>query len=193
MGAPPEVKKCVIVAAPHTALADGFWMLMFAWWWGLRISWLVKRSAVRGPFGWFLRRMGAIPVDRSAPQGLVGELAAEFASRDELLLSIPPEGTRARREYWKSGFYHIALSAKVPICLSYLDYARRTGGFGPCFPLTGNYRADMDRIRAFYQEISGKHPARFTHPRLREESQDSEQSSKTTARPDPQVVRPHSQ
>lgn len=169
-GDPPDVPRCVIIAAPHTYWWDGFWMMMFAWYWGLSISFMVKRSTTRGPLGWMVRWAGAVPVDRSAAHGLVGELVRAFAERPRLFLSIPPEGTRARREYWKSGFYHIARQANVPLCLSYLDYGRGRGGFGPCFLLSGDVRKDMDRIREFYRDVRGRYPERFTAPRLKEES-----------------------
>lgn len=168
---PPLLDKYVVVAAPHTEWWDGFWMLCFARWWGLRINWLAKKSVVRWPVAGLLRRTGVVPVDRSAPQGLVGQIVEQFEQREQLVLSIPPEGTRARREYWKSGFYHIAQQANVPVCLSYLDYGKRESGFGPCFRLSGNVRADMDRIREFYSGITGKIPENFTPPRLREEDE----------------------
>ena len=179
VGGPPPLPKFVVVAAPHTAWMDGFWMLAFAWRWGMSIDFLVKRSATRGPLGWIVPRVGGIAVDRSSPQGLVGELAREFGKRDRLVLSVPPEGTRARGEYWRSGFYWIAKEANVPVCLSYLDYGRRRGGFGPCVvpsdsSSSTSIRADMDRVRAFYRDVRGKYPERFTPPRLREESEKSE-------------------
>lgn len=166
---PPRLDKYVVVAAPHTYWWDGFWMLMFAWWWGLRINWLAKHTVMRWPVAGLLRRTGVVPVDRRAPQGLVGQIVAEFERRDRMVLSIPPEGTRTRREYWKSGFYYIAQQANVPVCLSYLDYERRVAGLGPCFQLSGEIRQDMDRIREFYANVTGKVPERFTPPRLREE------------------------
>ena len=168
-GDPPALEKYVIVAAPHTALADGFWMNAFAWYWGLDVSWLVKKSLVRGARGALLRRFGAIPVDRDRPEGVVDELVAAFATRRRLLLAIPPEGTRARRTHWKSGFYRVARAAGVPICLAYLDYGRRRGGFGPCFSPTSSVTADMDRVRAFYAGVRGKVPERFAPPRLHDE------------------------
>ncbi len=168
-GRPPVLKKYVIVAAPHTAWADGFWMLAFAWWWGLSISWMGKNQLNRGFAGWFLRKVGIIPVDRSGPHGLVGFIVDEFERRETLLLSIPPEGTRARRELWKSGFYHIARQAGVPVCLSYLDYEKREAGFGPMIEITGDVKKDMSAIRAFYADVSAKYPELFTPPRLREE------------------------
>ena len=168
-GDPPVLDKYIIVAAPHTWWWDGFWMLAFAWWWGVQLKWLVKSTAAWGPFGWFLRSVGAVPVDRSGPQGLVGALVREFGKRQSLIVSIPAEGTRARKQYWKSGFYHMALQAKVPICLSLLDYGGGRGGFGPCFIPSGNIRADMDMVRDFYRTARGRIPDRFTPPKLKEE------------------------
>jgi|SRR6185437_2236553 len=170
-GAPPAVPKMVVVAAPHTVLRDGFWMVAFAWWWGIRLQWVVKSDLSGGPVGWFLRQVGAVPVQRSAPQGQVTLLAKEISRAAEIVLSIAPEGTRARRDVWKSGFYHIAREAKVPICLSYLDYGRSEAGFGPCFMPSGDIRADMDIVREFYQGVQARHPELFTPPRLREEDE----------------------
>lgn len=168
-GDPPELQRYVILSAPHTWWWDGFWMVTFAWYWGLSISWFVKSSSTKGLLGWLPRLVGAIPVDRRAPQGLVGELTRAFGEREHLILVIPPEGTRKKREYWKSGFYHIARQANVPICLSYLDYGRNRGGFGPCFYLSGDVRADMDRIREFYRDVRGRKPEMWTPPKLIEE------------------------
>lgn len=168
-GPPPKLDKYVIVAAPHTTWWDGFWMLAFAWHWGIELNWMGKASLLKGPFGWVPKRAGLVPVDRSKPQGLVAQMAEVFEERDTVLLAIPPEGTRAKREYWKSGFIQIARAAKVPVCMSYLDYDKREAGFGPVFEPSEELSADMDRVRAFYKAEWARHPALFTPPRLREE------------------------
>lgn len=168
-GPPPTIDKYVIVAAPHTTWWDGFWMLAFAWWWGIHLNWMGKSSLIKGPLGFVPLRAGLVPVDRSAPQGLVSQMVDQFEQRDSILLAIPPEGTRAKRDYWKSGFYQIARGAEVPICLSYLDYEKREAGFGPLFDPSGDVPRDMDRIRAFYKIEWSRHPKLFTPPRLREE------------------------
>ncbi len=173
-GAAPKLDKYVLIAAPHTEWWDGFWMLCFSSWWGVRMNWLAKKSVMRWPVAGLLRRTGIVPVDRSAPQGLVGQIVEQFEQRERMVLAIPPEGTRGLRDYWKSGFYHMARQANVPICLSYLDFKTRVAGFGPCFDLTGNVRADMDRVREFYAGIEGKIPENFTPPRLREEDEVAE-------------------
>jgi 1-acyl-sn-glycerol-3-phosphate acyltransferase len=144
-------------------------MVAFAWWWELPLRWIVKSSLSGGAVGWLLRRLGAVPVDRSAPQGQVAALARAIRAQREIVVSIAPEGTRARTTHWKSGFYHMAREAQVPICLSYLDYGTRKGGFGPCFMPTGDVKADMDVVRAFYRDVRAKYPEQFTPPRLREE------------------------
>jgi 1-acyl-sn-glycerol-3-phosphate acyltransferase len=169
-GPPPALDKYVIIAAPHTTWFDGFWMLAFAWSWGIELAWMGKASLTKGPLGWIPRKFGVIPVERSSPQGLVAQVVEQFAVRDSMLLAIPPEGTRARREWWKSGFYQIARMADVPICMSYLDYSKHEAGFGPCFEVGEDIVADMDRVRAFYKAEWAKHPELFTPPRLQEET-----------------------
>jgi 1-acyl-sn-glycerol-3-phosphate acyltransferase len=168
-GAPPAVPRCVVIAAPHTSLMDGFWMLAFAWYWGISFGWVVRKSMTQGPLGYWLRYTGAIPIDRENPAGLVEDLARAVEARPSLYLALAPEGTRALRSHWKSGFYRIAQAANVPICMGYLDYAKKRGGLGPCFT-PSDIRSDMDLIRAFYKDKTGKHPALFTQPLLKEES-----------------------
>jgi 1-acyl-sn-glycerol-3-phosphate acyltransferase len=172
-GALPACRRAVVVAAPHTSNWDLPYMLAVAYALGVKPSWLGKREAFRGPLGWVLRRLGGVPVDRGAPRGLVGEVVARFAEAEELFLVIPPSGTRGRAEHWKSGFYHMARGAGVPIVCAYLDYGERVGGVGLVLTPSGSVRADMDRIRAFYASKRGKYPAQATPVRLREEETDA--------------------
>jgi len=130
---------------------------------------MAKHTIFWGPFGPLLRAMRGIPVDRRSPQNLVQQVAERFAQADELVLAVPPEGTRKQVEYWKSGFYQIARAAGVPVVLGFLDFERKVGGLGPVLHLTQDVRADMDRIRAFYRDMRGKHPELESTPRLREE------------------------
>ena len=168
---PPDLRKFVMIAAPHTSNWDGVLLIAFAWRWQVRMRWLIKREAAPFAIAWLLRAMGAVLVDRSSPHGLVADLAKSFdgPEDEEWIVTIPPEGTRSRKESWKSGFYFVAREAKVPICLGFLDYGRKRGGFGPCFRPTDNVVADMDFIRAFYNDIQGCHPEDFTPPLLKEE------------------------
>lgn len=169
----PAGKHMVIVAAPHTSNMDGFVMLAVSWYWGVRLRWLVKHSLFVPGVAWALRRSGAIAVDRSAPGGLVQSLVDRFAAEPALALAIPPSGTRSRQDYWRSGFYHVAERANVPLVLSFVDYRTRTTGVGPAMHLTGNVKADMDAIREFYAPVTARHPQQAGTPRLREEDEDA--------------------
>jgi 1-acyl-sn-glycerol-3-phosphate acyltransferase len=163
--------RAVVIAAPHTSNWDLPFMLAVAYALGVKPSWLGKRELFGPPFGWILHLLGGISVDRRAPQGLVGEAVDRFREHDELFLVIPPSGTRARAPYWKSGFYHVARGAGVPIVCAYLDYRARVGGIGLTFVPSTSVGADMDRIRAFYADKQARFPAQVTPVRLREEEE----------------------
>jgi 1-acyl-sn-glycerol-3-phosphate acyltransferase len=169
-GAPPERRRFVLIAAPHTSNWDAVYLLALAEMYGVRISFMMKHTVFRGPFGPLFRSLGGIPIRRHLRENLVKQMIEAFAARDELILVVPAEGTRSRVDQWKSGFYHIAHQAEVPIVLGYLDYARRRGGFGPSLVPTGRIGEDMDVIRDFYADKSGRHPHLFAEPRLREEA-----------------------
>ena len=168
-GEKPAEKRFVLIAAPHTSNWDLVYLLALAEIFDVRISWMGKDTNFRPPFGGLMRRLGGIPVVRHQRGNLVAQAAQRFAASQELALVVPAEGTRGAVEHWKSGFYHIARSADVPIVLGYLDYARRRGGFGPSLRATENVRKDMDQIRAFYADKTAKHPEMFVEPRLKEE------------------------
>ncbi|MEM7155500.1 MAG: lysophospholipid acyltransferase family protein [Myxococcota bacterium] len=165
----PEPRRFVLIAAPHTSNWDLPYMLAIGWVYGIRVRWMGKHTLFGPPFGWLMRKVGGVPIDRRAPHGVVAQMAERFAQADELMLAVPPEGTRSKREYWKSGFYEIAKAAGVPIVLGYLDFGNKVGGMGPPLVPTGDVVADMDVIREFYREKSGHRPAEFTQPRLRSE------------------------
>ena len=120
-----------------------------------------------------MRRLGGVPVDRRSPQSLVMQMSEKLKSTDDLILAVPPEGTRSKVNLWRSGFYYIALQSEVPIGLGYLDYQRKLCGLGMFVIPGGDVNADMDKIRAFYRDIRGKHPELESEPRLKEETQPS--------------------
>ena len=156
----PPTETCVYLAVPHTSNWDGWMLLLFAWALRLNIRWMAKHTLLKPPLGFILKSFGAVAVDRRAANGLVGQMVDALGAGENIMLCVPPEGTRSRRDFWKSGFYHIAHGAQVPICLGVLDYGRRRGGFGPLMELTGDMSADMDRVRAFYGERgpTGRNP-----------------------------------
>lgn len=176
-GDPPGPRRYVLIAAPHTTNWDFPYLLAFAEHFGMRISWLGKASLFRGPLGPIMRALGGIPIERSRSENRVAAMAKIFEEHDDLGLVVPAEATRGRTEFWKSGFYYIALTARVPIVMSFLDYTRKRGGIGPAFLPTGNVSRDMDAVRAFYADKQGKYPEAFGPVRLREESEQSGEST----------------
>lgn len=130
-----------------------------------------KTHPVFSPLGYFMRWLGGLPIERHRRNNMVDKMIEHFANNSELAVTIPAEGTRKHSEYWKSGFYHIAYGANVPLVLCFVDYKTKRGGLGPVIWLTGDIKADMDKIRAFYADKTAKFPEQFTTPRLREEDQ----------------------
>jgi len=169
-GEAPSHSKFVFIAAPHTSNWDLPFMLATAYTMRVRISWFGKHTLFIFPWGWLMRKLGGIPVDRRLRQSLVIQTAEKFRSSDYLVLAIPPEGTRRKVALWKSGFYHIASQSGVPIGLGYLDYERKLCGLGMFVIPSGNVKEDMNKIRAFYRNIRGKYPDLETEPRLQEET-----------------------
>jgi len=168
-GQRPQHTRFVLIAAPHTSNWDFAYLLAFASVYDLKLNWLAKHSLFFPPLGWFMRAMGGIPVVRHNNHNVVADMVKAFENNTSLALAIPTEGTRARVEYWKSGFYHIASQANVPIIPSYLDYGQKRGGFGSALVPTGNVKNDMEYFRQFYSDYTGKFPENFGPIRLREE------------------------
>lgn len=166
----PPVPKCVIIVYPHTSNWDfvyGYLARLAA---SIPVQWIGKDELFRGPLGRLFRRMGGIPVNRREHTGLIAQLAAEMARRPCSWLVITPEGTRARTDHWKSGFYRLALEANVPVGLAYIDYSRRTVGLDTYLTLSGDEEADLARIRRYYRDKVGRRPdqageIRFRHGR----------------------------
>jgi 1-acyl-sn-glycerol-3-phosphate acyltransferase len=167
---PRGVRQAVLIAAPHTSNWDLPHMLAAAFIFRVRLSWMGKHTLFRFPLGPLLRFFNGMPIDRRAPQGMVGQTTARFRQGDPFILGIPPSGTRKRAAQWKSGFYWIAVEAGVPIVCAYLDYGRRRAGLGFTFVPTGDPKADMARIREFYADKRGKFPESETPPLLKEEA-----------------------
>jgi 1-acyl-sn-glycerol-3-phosphate acyltransferase len=169
----PALKKYVCIAAPHTSNWDGLLLVAVGQALGIPMAFMIKDDWVKGPMAPLMRRMGAIAINRSRASNVVDQMIEEFGRRDELVLVIPPEGTRKRTETWKSGFYHIARGANVPVVPGYLDFARKRAGLGAPITMTGDVKADMDKIRGFYTEHhpAGHEPGNFGPIRLREETE----------------------
>lgn len=154
----PRLNRYVLIGAPHTSNWDFGIMLLLMAAEQLPIRFMGKDSLFRGPLGPLMRSLGGIPVNRRERTNLVDQISAKFEEYDDLIIGIAPEGTRSKTKYWKTGFYYIALKARVPIAMAYLDYGNKIIGVGPNFTPSGDLQADFEIIREFYSEIVGKNP-----------------------------------
>lgn len=163
-----DFKRCVMIASPHTSN----WDLVFArsafWLMDIPIRYTVKKEWMRPPFNWIFGPLGAIAIDRSPkkpgePRPSMTESMIElFDLNEELVVMVTPEGTRSLVTKWKTGFYHVAVGAKVPIALGYLDYKNKIAGVGKVVVPSGDMEKDMREIMAFYKDIQGKYPEKFS-------------------------------
>jgi 1-acyl-sn-glycerol-3-phosphate acyltransferase len=159
---PLNCEKSVFIAAPHTSNWDLPYTLMVAFVLRLNIYWMGKEQLFKPPFRGIMMWLGGIPVNREKANNLVMASAEAIKIADgPLQLVVPPEGTRSKTRYWKTGFYYIAINAQVPIVMAYLDYANKAGGLGPVFQPTGDVDSDMARIKAFYAPFKGKNATQF--------------------------------
>ena len=178
VGTWPSIDKCLFLVAPHTSnwdlpigLCAGFSSgILLAWPYGF----MMKDVMFRGPLGPIMRWLGGLAIDRSSPHAAVPQMAKVFAERERFILAVTPEGTRSRRDYWKSGFYYIALEAKVPIVPVAFDYRLKEVGLGEPIALSGDREADVELFRRFYQNVTPKRPERFGPVKFR----DAETSAK---------------
>lgn len=152
---PPD-KKLVVIAAPHTSNWDLPFMLAVALYYRVNLRWMGKDALFKGLFGGLMHALGGIPIDRSKSNNVVDQMIDIYGDADDLVVAIPPEGTRSKVRYWKTGFYNIAHGAGVRIALGYLDYKNKHGGVGAVLETTGDYEADLKIIKDFYSGITAK-------------------------------------
>ncbi|MEW6674201.1 MAG: lysophospholipid acyltransferase family protein [Thermodesulfobacteriota bacterium] len=157
-GARPDIPKYVMIAAPHTSNWDFIYALAISLVYRIDVLIMMKAAWFFWPLGPVFRWLGAMPIDRSRSHNVVAQMIAAFEGRAEMILMVPPAGTRKKVRYWKTGFYHIANGAGVPIAMGYLDYRLKTGGIGPVFHPTGDIDQDLKAIHKFYRNITGRHP-----------------------------------
>jgi 1-acyl-sn-glycerol-3-phosphate acyltransferase len=152
----PDRPKMVAIVAPHTSNWDFIIGILVVFALGLRVRFLGKHTLFNPWLGWLMRWLGGTPVIRDTPQGAVAEAVEMIAREEKVLLGIAPEGTRRRGTPWRSGFYNIALAAKVPILPAAFDFGRRSLRLFPVFEPTGNYEADLARLQALYLGVRGR-------------------------------------
>ena len=152
----------VVIVYPHTSNWDVLIGLLGKWALGLPFHWLAKEALFRGvagsTVGRVLRRWGAVPVERGASSGATARLAEQMHASEWFWLALAPEGTRSYRPHWRSGFYHLALSARVPVVLVYLDWASKELGVVDSIRLSGDQESDMAAIAKVYHNRDGLHP-----------------------------------
>jgi 1-acyl-sn-glycerol-3-phosphate acyltransferase len=157
-GQRPDIPRYVIIAAPHTSNWDFLYTLCLVFIFKVKPRIMMKDDWFRWPLGPVFKWLGLRPIRRAGSHNVVAQSIKALQDRSELAVIVPPSGTRGKVNYWKTGFYFIALGARVPIVLGYLDYERKVGGIGPTVTPTGDIDADMIEIRKFYANITGKHP-----------------------------------
>ncbi|MCP4551708.1 MAG: acyltransferase [Bacteroidetes bacterium] len=169
---PQNLKKCIIMAAPHTSNLDFFVGRLAYAAIGVDIKFLIKKELFIFPIGGILRTWGGgIAVDRGKRTNVVEQIVAIFDNADSIYVMITPEGTRKYSARWKKGFYLISEKANVPIALGYADYAKKEAGVGPVIYPTGDYEADLKIIQDFYRDKTARHPENFNlTPKKEDES-----------------------
>jgi 1-acyl-sn-glycerol-3-phosphate acyltransferase len=160
VGRLPTSQKYVLVGAHHTSKWDFPLGLLTFLALGMPFRWIGKDSLFKRPFGALFRKLGGIPVNRSVRSNFVSQVVELFDQHENLVIAISPEGTRRETKYWRTGFYYIALGARVPIALAFLDYPSRTVGLGPLIWPTGEIENDLEKIRTFYDGVQGRYPER---------------------------------
>lgn len=158
VGHPPQEKKFIMIAAPHTSNWDFLYARAAFYIMGIRLRYTIKKELFFFPLGILLKSMGGIPIDRKTKGNMVSKMVDLYNQYDDLTILITPEGTRSYSAEWKKGFYYIAEQANIPISLGYLDYAKKEAGIGPLFWVSGDYEADLEKIKDFYRTITAKYP-----------------------------------
>jgi len=157
-----RVPKYFMIAAPHTSNWDFPLFLSLGFVLNIKAYWMGKHTLFRWPFGPLFKWLGGLPIDRTRKANTVSQCIEYFNENDEFVLGNAPEGTRKRVDRWKTGFYHIARGADVPIAFAFLDYKKKVGGIGGHIIPSGDLDLDMKEIMRFYSGISGKHPENFS-------------------------------
>ncbi len=160
-GIDPDIKKCIIIVAPHTSWYDFFIGILVRKILDIQINFIAKRELFKPPFGWYFGWVGGAPLDRTPNQNKVEAMTRIFQSREIFRLALSPEGTRKKTERWKTGFYYTARAADVPIIKVAFDYGFKEVRIAPPFYTSDDTQEDMKKILSFYEGVEGKKPENF--------------------------------
>ncbi|MCH7408565.1 1-acyl-sn-glycerol-3-phosphate acyltransferase [Belliella sp. DSM 111904] len=160
---PKSMKKAVLIAIPHTSNWDLLYARAAFYLMDVPVKFTIKKEVMVGPLGWLIKGLGGLAIDRKKTAGKRKQTYTELMinllkDSDELVMMVTPEGTRSYAPRWKSGFYHIALGANVPIVVGYLDYKKKEAGIGPIIMPDGNMDAQIEEMKAFGRNVTGKYP-----------------------------------
>jgi len=158
---PKDLKKYIIIGAPHTSSMDFVLGALVKFITGLPINYIGKHSLFKPPFGFIFRALGGTPVDRNKSINMVQAIVDIFNKKEEFILALSPEGTRKKMEKWKTGFYNIAKGAKVPIVFNAFDFSEKKYIISKPYYITGNEKEDFLYFHNFYKDITGKNPELF--------------------------------
>jgi len=154
---PSDVRKAVLVCAPHTSNWDFPFALAAFSLVDLKLKYFIKNSWFFFPMNLFFKATGGVPVDRTKSHGIVDEMTLKLKESKEMIVAVPAEGTRSWVSKWKTGFYHIAKGANVPLIMGFVDFKKKEVGFGPLFNLSGDFEKDMTQIQEFFNQKTPKH------------------------------------
>lgn len=155
---PEGIKKAVVAMGPHTSNWDFIIGLLAFKHFGVKARFLIKKELFFPPLGWLLKTFGGIPVARNKNNHFTDQAVKYFNDNETMFMVFTPEGTRSYNPHWKKGFYYIAMKAKVPIYIGYIDYKKKHGGFLELFEPTGNIKEDINYIKNRLSTIPGRHP-----------------------------------
>lgn len=166
----PQAQRYVLIAYPHTSNWDFIMGMLGKWALNMPLNWVAKHSMFWGPFRPLFIAIGGVPLNREKSVGFIQKNIELFEQREEFVLGLMPEGTRSKTDHLKTGFYHIALGANVPLALGYLDYKNKSIGVGKVMNLSGDIEADFEEIKAFYQDKTGYRPDNASDLRIHADS-----------------------
>ena len=151
------IKKAVIIAVPHTSWHDFYIGILLRKVVDVKVNFIAKKELFKWPFGWYFKKVGGNPIDRSSGQNKVEIIAKMFDQKDEFRLALAPEGTRKKVDKWKTGFYYIAKAANVPIIMFTLDFKNKINHVSESFFPSNDMERDFEAMHSFYKGVEGKH------------------------------------
>jgi 1-acyl-sn-glycerol-3-phosphate acyltransferase len=161
VGTFPNAPRFILIVAPHTSNWDFFVLVIAKLALGIDATWIGKDSLFRWPVRGLLTRLGGIPIDRASPHGTVRQLVARFTTHKQMVFALTPEGTRKRVEHWRSGYWHVAHDARVPIVPVGPDYALKTIFVGPPLVTSESLEEDERKLRSYFASISARRPENY--------------------------------